>query len=165
VKIEYKNDTSAPVNIRGKKLRPDESIVSQVFIKPFEEFVKKGDLTIYVDGVKIGFEQAPAIEAQITDDAVVDGESVEIPADNKALETVADKTIELAEPEKSEETSEVTAPEIPAEEKAEEAGSGGESVTETAEVESGEKSAEEAAVKAEAGDKVVSNAEAEAQGE
>jgi hypothetical protein len=76
VKIQYKNETSALVNIRGKKLLPGESIVSQVFIRPFDEFVKKGELTIYVDGVKIDFEQAPVIEAQIAND-----DSGAIPAD------------------------------------------------------------------------------------
>jgi hypothetical protein len=184
VKIQYKNDTSALVNIRGKKLQPGESIVSQVFIKPFEEFVKKGDLTIYVDGVKISFEQIPDVEAQ-----VANGEPVGIPSDNKTPGTAAGETPESAGPEKSEETPRVTASEAPAEEKTEETGEaeaveGNESITETAETEAvaedsaetfdankateteaGEKPAEETVAEAVAGNEVIGNAEAETQKE
>jgi hypothetical protein len=170
VKIQYKNDSSAIVNIRGKKLRPGASIVSQVFVKSFEEFVKKGDLVVYIDDVKINFEQVPAIEAQIAN-----GESVEISADNKIPETVAGKITEFARQEKLKETPEVAPSETLAEEKSEESGKaeidvGDESITETIEAESdtedsvetetGEKPVEEITAKIKIGDKIVEETEA-----
>jgi hypothetical protein len=162
VKIQYKNDSSAIVNIRGKKLRPGASIVSQVFIKPFEEFVKKGDIVVYIDDVKINFEQVPAIEAQIANGE--SGESVEIPADNK-----------IPKQEKLKETPEVASSETLTEEKSEESGKAeinvsDEIITETIEAESdtedsvetetGEKSVEEITAKIKIGDKSVEETEA-----
>lgn len=68
MKIQYKNETFQLVNIRGKKLKPGESIVSQIFIKHFEEDVKNGSLSIYVDGAKISFEEISAITEQTAND-------------------------------------------------------------------------------------------------
>jgi hypothetical protein len=134
MKIQYKNETSELVNIRGKKLKPGESIVSQTFIKHFEEYVRKENLTIYVDGEKISFEQVPVIEAEITasvpaadagssvkDEGSEGAEKSTGPqntgeADEPLPETNAEITgKEAGEPEATEEQSEIAA-DTPAEE-------------------------------------------------
>jgi hypothetical protein len=95
VKIQYKNETDEIVNIRGKKLRPGDSIVSQVFIKHFEEDVKNGKLTIYINGTKIDFEQIPAVEEEI-----VNNDPVDIPARDEVSDlTKTDETVSFTETE------------------------------------------------------------------
>jgi hypothetical protein len=101
VRIQYKNETSQLVNIRGKKLKPGESIVSQVFIKHFEEDVKKGNLTIYVEDAKISFEEISVITEQIADD-----KPNEVKDDGKEPEAVKEP-----EPGKEPEAGDKTAPE------------------------------------------------------
>jgi hypothetical protein len=93
VKIQYKNETAELVNVRGKKLKPGDSIVSQVFIKQFEDFVKKGILAVYIDGAKIGFDEIPEAEKRIADE-IPDG----TPVNGNGPEV---KTGEVAGPEKT----------------------------------------------------------------
>jgi type IV secretory pathway VirB10-like protein len=62
MKVQYKNETDNLVNIRGLKIKPGGVITSHVFIKHFDDEAKKGNLVIYVDGTKIGIEDAGTIE-------------------------------------------------------------------------------------------------------
>jgi hypothetical protein len=119
VKIQYKNETDGIVNIRGKKLRPGESIVSQVFIKHFEKEVENGTLTLYLDGVKIYFEQISAVEEKIVNN---DPAGKEISGSAKTDEPASSTETETSEvpAEISAEEAEIDEPEVSSEQQEEE---------------------------------------------
>jgi uncharacterized membrane-anchored protein len=102
VKVVYKNETKALVNIRGKKLKPGETVTSQVFIKHFEEYVENGSLTVYVDGEKVEFGKPAVIEKIETEKVVEQPVPAESNEPEKNAETTAPKEAEKPSAEQTE---------------------------------------------------------------